>query len=245
MKKQFKCMNCNKIFMKYKSQKPKFCCRSCQSEYQKKMVGEKNPNWKGGSIYKLTCKKCGKVFHGKKDRIYCSLSCKSKDQDKSHLKRINKKGNKNPNWKGNIMNKICPNCYEEFRSKRITQKYCSKKCFREFLSEWGKSGHAAYMNSFISNPSKPQIELYGLVKLLYKNVILNYPTKSNFSIDIVIPDINIAIEYDGSYWHDEEKDKIRQKKLEKEGWCFIRYKDYIPSLNKLKEDINGKQGEFI
>jgi len=93
----------------------------------------------------------------------------------------------------------------------------------------------------IKSPSKPQLELFEKVKLLFHQIQLNYPSLNRI-IDIAIPDLMIAIEYDGSYWHQDEKaDKRRQKQLERIGWKFIRYKDYVPKLEELKKDI----GEII
>jgi len=97
------------------------------------------------------------------------------------------------------------------------------------------SGAIAY--SKMTNPSKPQIELYNLTKELYPNAILNYPI-IGFCIDIALLEDKIAIEYDGSYWHqNKEKDLKRQEKLEKLGWKFIRYMDYVPSEDELIQDI--------
>jgi len=102
-----------------------------------------------------------------------------------------------------------------------------------------KNGEAAWMNSFITNPSRPQTSIYENVKFLFpdKTVIINYPYL-NFSLDIVILEHKVAIEYDGSYWHqDKEKDLKRQQELEEDGWKFIKYIDKTPSSEKLKEDI--------
>ena len=60
------------------------------------------------------------------------------------------------------------------------------------------SGQAAYMNSCIKNPSVPQVELYNVIKEIYSSAILNYPCL-NYSLDIAIPELKIAIESDGSY----------------------------------------------
>ena len=99
-------------------------------------------------------------------------------------------------------------------------------------------GGAAYVQSFVKNPSKPQVELFELIKSIYSTAILNYPSL-NFSIDIAIPDLNVAIEYDGSYWHqDQEADDRRQKLLEDVGWRFLRYRDYVPSQKELLKDIS-------
>lgn len=90
-----------------------------------------------------------------------------------------------------------------------------------------------------TNPSIPQVKLYDLTKEIHPSAILNH-TVEWFCIDIAIPELKIAIEYDGSYWHqDIQKDLERQKDLEKLGWKFIRYIDNIPSKEKLLEDINS------
>lgn len=99
------------------------------------------------------------------------------------------------------------------------------------------NGGAAYSLSFIQNPSKPQVELFKLIKSLYPDAVLNYPSL-NRSIDIAIPKKMIAIEYDCWYWHkDQEADNKRQKELESIGWRFLRYKDYIPLVDELKNDL--------
>ncbi len=111
--------------------------------------------------------------------------------------------------------------------------------FREKQRQRMLNGGAAYCNTFINNPSKPQIELFNLVKQIEIWPVLNFAVKElNICIDIAIPTKMIAIEYDGSYWHqDKEKDDKRQKQLEDLGWKFIRYRDIIPSLDELRNDI--------
>ena len=108
---------------------------------------------------------------------------------------------------------------------------------RKICFEW----LGAYACSFVKNPSKPQIELYNLTKKFYPSAILNcYLKEVNCCPDIVIPDLKIAIEYDGSYWHkDIEKDKIRQEKIENLGFKFIRYIDRLPNKEELIQDIHS------
>ena len=103
------------------------------------------------------------------------------------------------------------------------------------------NGGASYVNSFIKNPSKPQVALHELTKQLFPEAQLNYPIREvNRNIDIAIPEYMIAIEYDGSWWHqDKESDKKRQEQLESLGWKFIRYKDYIPTLEELESNIKS------
>jgi len=89
--------------------------------------------------------------------------------------------------------------------------------------------------------SKPQQELFDIIQGVCPYPVLEYPCiMTNTCIDVAIPSLSIAIEYDGSYWHQdrEEKDKIRQEKLEYMGWSFIRYIDIVPSKEEILDDIN-------
>ena len=115
-------------------------------------------------------------------------------------------------------------------------------------SIWMKNGHAVHMNSCLTNPSREQVELNKLVSRICPYVYLNYPVyrgkrKKNYSIDIAVPKLNLAVEYDG-YWHfnsEERKkqDNQRQKEIEEEGWKFLRYNIYqsFPTLEQVKKDI--------
>lgn len=126
--------------------------------------------------------------------------------------------------------------FREARRKFFTELNNEPK-FREKKVQRMKSGGAAYMNSFVKNPSEPQVEIYNLAKSIYEDTKLNYPCL-NYSIDVAVLPLKIAIEYDGSFWHkDKEKDEKRQRKIELEGWKFIRYIDYVPTENELLDKI--------
>jgi hypothetical protein len=101
-------------------------------------------------------------------------------------------------------------------------------------SEYMKNGGAAYTCSFNKSPSKPQVELYEKVKILYPSAVLNY-LYGKYCIDIAIPHLKLAIEYDEPYWHqDKERDQNRQAEIEKDGWRFFRYST-IPSDSELRK----------
>ena len=57
-------------------------------------------------------------------------------------------------------------------------------------------------------------------------------------LDFAIVEHKIAIECDGAYWHkDEEKDKLRDQKLEAQGWsALIQLKDGIESTYQWYKD---------
>ena len=107
------------------------------------------------------------------------------------------------------------------------------------ISKRMKNGGAAHALSFIKKISKPQMELFILIKQIFSSAILEYQSLNRL-IDIAIPEKMIAIEYDGSYWHqDKEADDKRQRELEGIGWKFLRYCDYIPTTNELKKDLKN------
>jgi len=102
-----------------------------------------------------------------------------------------------------------------------------------------KKGQAAYMASFVRNPSVPQVELLGLVKSIFKDAVLNHSCL-NYSIDVAIPSLMVAIEYDEPYWHQNlDHDLKRQQEIEQQGWKFIRYKRHVPSKEELTKDLGG------
>lgn len=57
-----------------------------------------------------------------------------------------------------------------------------------------------------------------------------------YNVDFAIPALRIVIECDGEQWHqDKEKDKIRQERIEQEGWFVLRYTG--TKINQCLEDI--------
>lgn len=126
------------------------------------------------------------------------------------------------------------------RMSVAAKKRCGEE-FRKLASQIMLEGKAAYINSFIKSPSRPQRELFRLVQQLYPDAVLNYASL-NYSIDIAVSRLNLAIEYDGSYWHqDGAYDRKRQEELEREGWAFLRYRDRIPGKEELVCDILNTQ----
>ena len=99
--------------------------------------------------------------------------------------------------------------------------------------------HFKYL--FSSMLPKNQIKLFHLCQKVLPYPILEYPAY-NRSIDIAIPCLSLAIEFDENYHYDKEdklreEDIIRQTELEDQGWIVLRYRE-IPTDKKLIEDIN-------
>lgn len=87
-------------------------------------------------------------------------------------------------------------------------------------------------------PSEPQYRLYQMVLGFYPQAVLEYPIRICeghwHSVDIAIPDLKIAIEYDEPYFHqDVQKDLIRKLNIQCRDWEYISYKE-LPTMERLK-----------
>jgi len=122
---------------------------------------------------------------------------------------------------------------------------------RRKISEYMKNGGATHSNSFVKNPSGPQVKIYNNVKELYSEALIEYWVLDKYRLDIAILSLKIDIEYDGKHWHqDQEKDRKRDEELESLGWKVLRYKglenkDIVPSKEQVKKDIEGLNGRSI
>lgn len=121
------------------------------------------------------------------------------------------------------------------RSESVKQSYKNDKKLLE--SRRIHLSYNRYNRRDIGKISMKQMKLFKLCACVLPYPILEYPCNGK-NIDIAIPKLSIAIEYDEPYWHqDKDSDEKRQKMLEKEGWIFIRYTT-IPDIRKIMSDVN-------
>jgi hypothetical protein len=73
----------------------------------------------------------------------------------------------------------------------------------------------------INNQSKEEIEILDYIKSIYKGVIKTGVREfiERFELDILIPELKIAIEYNGLYWHSERNDKGKEYHITKTKLC--------------------------
>ena len=64
---------------------------------------------------------------------------------------------------------------------------------------------------------------WNLIRYYGVNLLPQFPTMG-FILDFANPHLKIAVECDGKDWHDEEKDRKRDEKLNSEGWKVYRIK---------------------
>ena len=203
-----------------------------RSEETKRKMSENNI---GKKLSEETRKKMSESHKGKK---FTEEAKNNMRKPKSEQGRKNMRKPKSEQGRKNIRDaQNRPEVKEKNRQRNLV--FQNSKDQKEAKRNYMLNGGSAYTLSFVKNPSKPQVELFELVKQLCFCATLNYPVKEvNRVIDIAIPFHKIAIEYDCWYWHqDEEKDIQRQKQIESLGWKFIRYRDRIPSIMELQSNI--------
>lgn len=93
-----------------------------------------------------------------------------------------------------------------------------------------------------------QTHLYEKVRQLLPSAIMNFQYRrscgNSYYIDIAVPELKIAIEFDSKHWHrDKKSDEERQLEIEKDGWKFLRYTK-MPSFRILQKDI-GNMGVYF
>ncbi|CAB5226454.1 Domain of unknown function DUF559 [uncultured Caudovirales phage] len=95
--------------------------------------------------------------------------------------------------------------------------------------------------------SKPEIMLYNIVKLYYPGAQHKFKILSDkqyyWELDVVVPEIKLNFEYDGYYWHKDNKqrDDHRDSFLKKQGWRVFRFNySKSPTLEELERDFRHR-----
>lgn len=119
--------------------------------------------------------------------------------------------------------------------------FCGDK-FQKTYPEIREKINMSYYKNNSQKVSKPQLEIYNMLKGIYEKCELNYPC-SRCSLDcmIVVNGIKIDVEYDAPYWHkDKEKDRRRDEFIKSCGYKILRIKGNttIPTLKDIVDKID-------
>jgi hypothetical protein len=129
--------------------------------------------------------------------------------------------------------------YEEMYGEEIAERLRKKR------SVWMKENHV-YVRGFVSRLSKPQAQLYDIIKETFEDAEIEYPVKVDAGryiwLDIAIPSKMINVEYDGLYWHNKEEDEKRDNFLRSRGWNVYRIQSFKNlTESELKTEFNNLQ----
>ena len=136
---------------------------------------------------------------------------------------------------------------EKRASERPLYKFKCDRCNKEFESPFYHNHEVAcpYCHSIIA--SREEKELLSFIRTLYKGTIIENDRKTIYplELDIYLPEVKLAIEYDGSYWHSQKPEEYHLNKTlacEKKGIRLIHVieqDDIDLILNLIYNHING------
>lgn len=228
------CQNCGIEFpmnatarFRYKRGNPqKFCTNPCYHAAKKAKV-------------EITCQLCGKVVEVYKKYVergqykYCSTDCRKKAFKKGVTDQERQR--------------TCRSCGKQFLISpgevlaRKQRYHCSKACQRkrdrkdcewcgiefEFKSAYSSKRRYCSRECYMKSRLPSRLEM--LVEYVLREEKLGYEREhriGQFVVDFVLPDLGIAIEADGEYWHDKaERWETRAKKeaaISAAGWTLVR-----------------------
>lgn len=226
----------------------KFICERCNSEF-----------------IKILSNKEYKIFLKTHKHFYCSRSCanarkhskKTKQKISNKLKKINLKRKRTC--------KVCKLEYSYIKGSS-TKSFCSQKCYNyyklhrcEFLSEetiqkYRECGRRVAQQFKNNKRSKNEIAFCELCKTKFENVLNNEPMFNGWDADIILPELKIAILWNGK-WHYEKitkkhsleqvqnRDKIKVAEIIKYGYYPYIIKDLgkfsIKKVNEQFEKFNN------
>lgn len=221
---------------------------------------------------KPKCKICGKEINTIKHRKfakYCSSKCAQNDKDlRNKIKQtcLEKYGVDNPAKCEEIQQKMKNTCLEKYGSTNIFSSEIGKNKIKESLLDKYNVENPAFLIDVINKrkqtliekydvtcgflvnknykTSKGEDELYLFIKQLKENSIHSdreqiFPLE----LDIYIPDLKIAIEYDGDYWHSlpdmKRRDNLKNKICKEKGINLFRVKesDWYNNKENIKENF--------
>lgn len=231
----------------------KFCSRSCSHNTEQfRERFRKAVNDKTEQEMKEWQKKIQESVKAKSTNGKCISDAELKNRENKCLLRYKEIYTYITEYHNTVAKGICPECNEEFEIDRWTlhnrQRLNLPICTNCYPINYTKlTGQSFFEN-----------DIYIFIKNNYKNKIVrnNRNVLENMEIDIWLPDINIGIECDGTYWHadprffdenyvikqngkiakdvwenDCKKDQIAKEK----GITLIRIKEYDWKNNKEQE----------
>lgn len=211
------------------------------------------------------CEKCN-IQH---DGLYgtgrfCSSICAKSFSTTEKRLEINEKLSKslkifnslNPTEEKEKINKICKYCNNEYYTLNYNQTYCSRLCSAKSKdhSSMGRLGGLKSAKIQSENRrSRNEISFANLCMEHFGNVLTNVDMFNGWDADIIIPELKIAILWNGIWHHKkitkkhsvlqvQNRDKIKIKEIKSFG-----YKPYIiDDLGRNNPDfVNEKFQEFI
>lgn len=256
---KLKCGNCDLDFeyplkfynfQKKKNKTKWFCSKTCYKNNIKPTLVEKK------------CLFCNNMFMGKlgkKSTNFCNTKCGRK-YSQSFVNRKKVSDSLKLFFKNNPRVKTikefenrCAVCKKIFTSQKFSRRTCSKICFNKRLVEGGKNSASVQSKD---RRSKNEIYFSELCKDKFHNILVNEPMFNGWDADVILPDIKIAILWNGK-WHYEKitekhsveqvqnRDKIKLDEIKRSGYDSYTIKDMGKFNKKFVEKEFIKFNEWL
>lgn len=250
--KTFTCQYCGKTFqVEWKRSKPKmYCSREC---WRLARSGKNAPQYKRIIV---TCDFCGKTFEQPRYLVqpgkgnYCSRACAARDTAEQRAKE-RENGRMVP----------CANCGKmiyRHRSRIRKANFCSPQCLGEYRkrkrvtiicancgrkkrvkpSYYHKGVKYCSLRCMIQGTDETKLETLGYALL----EVMGFEFRKQYKVgrfipDAFIPSLNMAVLFDGDYWHSKPDHKERDARFNsyaaKNGFLVVRVLG-----SELKQDYN-------
>lgn len=204
-----------------------------------------------GFCAKIVRKRHRALVKSSSGNVFCSLSCSASFSNLRRPKRFPREGvtelpkDSRPTPKFQI---LCGVCNLTFEAAHKTQRCCSEACRSLARSKGGHKGGLKSASQRVLR-SKDEIALFELCKSHYHFVDHNLILVDGWDADIVIPNLKVAILWNGP-WHYRQlglknhslsqvqnRDRIKTRTLESQGWKVIAFEDRFYSPQQAFEAL--------
>ncbi len=162
------------------------------------------------TLQEIPCKECGLMFRppSSRERL-CSRACLHNWQKRLFANRVT------------LTCQQCGKPYEQKPSLQDTSRFCSRACKRV---DWYENVRPGMLKS----ETEPERKIKEALISLNITFSVQFPA-GIYLIDFLLPDLNIAIEVDGIYWHSmpgaKERDGRKDDFLKSLGYTPLRITD--------------------
>jgi hypothetical protein len=225
MKVRIPCIGCNSTFEAYESSTRTFCTRTCYRNY---CLTEEGKIYKSNKILETKtkkgtralitqkCKNCNLEYEKLKSDIknFCSRECKyehlSKNKEQAVKKMqqtsLEKYGTLYPNQNSGIKAVLKQTAETKYGTDpRYHPRFSEQANLKRIETNLQKYGRPYACSNF--KASKPEKEIVEYIKEIHPNLEIQESNRTILGgreLDIFIPSLNIAIEYNGLYYHSEK-----------------------------------------
>lgn len=228
-------------------------CDICGKKVKKEYV-----NYLNGRTYDIDCcVECRQIKNRMTNQQKYGTDYPLQNKDimkKAKQTNIVKYGVENPSSSQLIKDKRKCTYLERYGVEYISQSdICKQKNKQTILQKYGveyisqsddikKKVRETFYKNGTAPISRPQEQLYNMVKNKYLDAKLNYPFDDcSLDIFLYVDDIKIDIEYDGWYWHqNKQRDTRRDNYLIRKGFKILRIRsgELLPTADELFSAID-------